>query len=316
VVTKAVGEALQARANDMSHFVGLRAIPNIEYHRPKTLKHALQLMHDFRGNGRLIAGGTDLITGLRQGTIPLAEQTHIVDIGSVNELNHIKREDNTLSIGAGTPLSEIQDSIVINDCLPVLADAVSRIGSLQIRNQGTIGGNLCNASPAADTAPPLLIFDAKGLARSVDKERTVPLHELFSGPGQTTMAPDEILVEVQIPIPKTHEHSCFIKLGRRNAFTLSIVSVATSVTVEDGVFKDVKVALGAVAPTPMRISTLEQFLIGQEANESLIDDGAKKVTDEIQPITDVRASAEYRKEMSYILTRRAIISCIRSPKES
>jgi carbon-monoxide dehydrogenase medium subunit len=134
------------------------------------------------------------------------------------------------------------------------------------------------------------------------------------GPGKTILAPGEILVEIQIPVPQDHGHFCFFKLGRRNAFTLSIVSVATWVKVEKETFQGIRIALGAVAPTPMRVLKTEEYLLGQRVSEKTIDSGAKAITDEVQPISDVRASADYRKDMSYILTRRAILSCVTSNK--
>jgi carbon-monoxide dehydrogenase medium subunit len=180
------------------------------------------------------------------------------------------------------------------------------MGSLQVRNLGTIGGNLCNASPAADTAPPLLVLNAKVKVRSINKQRLVPLQEFFMGPGKTTLTPEEILTEVQIPLIKPTGNSYFIKFGRRNAFTLSIVSVATLVKVENGVFDDIRIALGSVAPTPIRASKAEEHLIGHKVNEQVIDDGVNVVANEVKPISDVRASAEYRRDMAYVLTKRAI----------
>lgn len=290
----------------MRNFVGLRAMPRIEYHRPTELEQALELLSEHKEDCKIIAGGTDLIPAARQGRMLLPRRIHIIDISSIKELNYIIKDGALIRIGATARLSEIGMSAVVKEHLPVLADAASQMGSLQVRNLGTIGGNLCNASPAADTASPLLVLDARVNVRGIDRQRLVPLKGFFTGPGKTTLAPGEILAEVQIPLTKPAGSSCFIKLGRRNAFTLSIVSVATLVKVKDGIFDDIRIALGSVAPTPFRASKAEEHLIGEKVNEQVIDDGANVVASEVKPISDVRAGAEYRRDMSLVLTKRAI----------
>jgi len=290
----------------MRNLLGLRAIPQIEYHRPTELTEALKLLAELKEGYRIIAGGTDLVPAARRGGVSLPNHTHIIDISSIKELDYIVKDDGMIRIGAVTRVSEIGVSTVIKEHVPIVADAASQLGSLQVRNLGTIGGNLCNASPAADTAPPLLVLDAKVNVRSIDGQRLVPVTELFTGPGKTILAPGEILAEIQIPITEATAGVCLIKLGRRNAFTLSIVSVATLVKVKDGIFDDVRIALGAVAPTPIRASKAEEYLKGKRMSEQVIDEGAKIVAGEVKPISDVRASEEYRRDMSYILTKRAI----------
>lgn len=290
----------------MRNFVGLRAMPRIEYHRPTELEQALELLSEHKEDCKIIAGGTDLIPAARQGRMLLPRRIHIIDISSIKELDYIIKDGALIRIGATARLSEIGMSAVVKEHLPILADAASQMGSLQVRNLGTIGGNLCNASPAADTASPLLVLDARVNVRGIDRQRLVPLKGFFTGPGKTTLAPGEILAEVQIPLTKPAGSSCFIKLGRRNAFTLSIVSVATLVKVKDGIFDDIRIALGSVAPTPFRASKAEEHLIGEKVNEQVIDDGANVVASEVKPISDVRAGAEYRRDMSFVLTKRAI----------
>lgn len=290
----------------MRNFVGLRAIPKIEYHRATELGEALKLLSQHKENCKIIAGGTDLIPAARRCRTLLPEHMHIVDISSIEGLDYIIKDGDMIRIGAITRVSEIEMSTVIKGNALILANAASQMGSLQVRNLGTIGGNLCNASPAADTAPPLLVLNAKVKVRSINKQRLVPLQEFFMGPGKTTLTPEEILTEIQIPLIKPAGNAYFIKFGRRNAFTLSIVSVATLVKVENGVFDDIRIALGSVAPTPIRASKAEEHLIGHKVNEQVIDDGVNVVANEVKPISDVRASAEYRRDMAYVLTKRAI----------
>jgi len=299
----------------MRNFVGLMAIPQIEYHRPTELKEVLKLVNELKESCRIFAGGTDLVPAARRGKMPPSGGIHIIDISSIKELDYIVKDGDMLRIGAVTKLSEIGESAVVRKYAPILADAASQMGSLQIRNQGTIGGNLCNASPAADTAPPLLALDTMINLRGVDKQRAVPLTEFFTGPGETILASGEILTEIQIPIMGPTAGTCFTKLGRRNAFTLSVISVATLVKIKDGIFDDVKIALGAVAPTPIRALKAERYLTGKKVSEQVIDEGAKIVGSEVRPIYDVRASAEYRKDMSHIITKRALNLSVQRVRE-
>ena len=299
----------------MRSFVGLMAIPQIDYHRPTELKEALKLVNKLKEGCRIFAGGTALVPAARQGKMSLSRGIHIVDISSIKELDYVVKDGDMIRIGAVTKLSKIAESAVVREHAPILADAASQMGSLQIRNQGTIGGNLCNASPAADTAPPLLALDTMTNLRGVDKQRAVPLTEFFTGPGETILESGEILAEIQIPIMGPTAGACFIKLGRRNAFTLSVISVATLVKIKDGIFDDVKVALGAVAPTPIRALKAERYLTGKKVNEQVIDEGAKITGSEVRPICDVRASAEYRKDMSYIITKRALNLSVQRVRE-
>lgn len=298
----------------MRNFVGSRAIPQIKYHRAIELEQALDLLKRFKGRCKVIAGGTDLIPAFRTGRISLPEGFHIIDINSVKELDYIIKDDGMIRIGPITKVSEIGASLVVKEHVPILADAASQLGSLQVRNLATIGGNLSNASPAADTAPPLLVLDAKVGLRGIDKQRLVPLREFFTGPGGTILAPGEILAEIQIPVPESTAGSCFIKFGRRNAFTLSIVSVATLVKVKSGFFDDIRIALGAVAPTSIRAPKAEEHLTGEKVTEQAIDEVAKVVASEVAPIDDVRANAEYRRDMSYVLTKRAISSSVQQAR--
>jgi len=308
-VVNQVPSGIKTRLNEMKHLVGSRGIPPLEYHRPKELRAALTLMGELQDRCRLIAGGTDIIPAIRKGILS-PSFGHMVDLSSIRELDYIKKEEDGIRIGAVTRLSDLEESEMIRKYVPILAEAVGRMGSMQIRNQGTVGGNLANASPAADTAPPLLALGARVLLKSAEGQRVVPLDQFFCGPGKTILVSGEILAEIQIPLPEDQGSFCFFKLGRRNAFTLSVISVATWVKVEKETFQGIRIALGAVAPTPMRGLKTEEYLLGQGVSEKTIDSGAKVITDEVQPISDVRASADYRKDMSYILTRRAIRSCL------
>ena len=281
-------------------------IPEFNYIKASTLTEALEVISRL-GDVKVLAGGTDLVVDLKIGRY---KPKNIVDISGIKELNYIRDEGHEIRIGALTKLQEIAESPIIRSKAPVLAKAANEMASWQVRNIATIGGNLCNASPAADTAPPLLALGAKLRLVSQEGEREVPITEFFKGPRKTELRNGEILKEIVIPYNEG-SGQYYIKLGRRSAFTLSIVSVATVVKVSAGKFSDVRIALNAVAPTPVRAKKAEEFLKGKEVNLGNIDEAAKLVLEHISPITDVRASAEYRKEMAVVLTRDALVGALK-----
>ncbi len=279
----------------------LRPLPKFNYFSPSSLGETFKMLRDYKGKLRLLAGGTDLLVKMKKGAV---SPDVVVDLSKISELSFIELAGGNLRIGGLTRLADIGESFLVREKAPALAEAIDVLASSQVRNRATIAGNLCNASPAADTAPPLLALDASVKLRSPDGERIVPLAEFFLGPEQTVAKPDEVLTEVIIPLQEGS--SAFIKLGRRKAFTLSVTSVAAFTRVKNGRFEEVRVALGAVAPTPMRARKVEEALKGKEVNGENIEKAAALVKEDCCPITDVRASAEYRTEMSYVLTKRAL----------
>jgi carbon-monoxide dehydrogenase medium subunit len=279
----------------------VRPLPKMEYMAPSSLKEVFHLLKDYQSKARLLAGGTDLIPKMKKRAIT-AEI--IIDLNRIPGLSGIEIRGDRLHIRGLTRLAEIKESPLVKEKAPVLAQAIGLMASPPIRNRATIAGNLCTASPAADTAPPLLVLDALVKMESIRGERIVPLSEFFLGPEKTVKRPDEILTEVIIPVQEGN--SAFMKLGRRKAFTLAVVSAAAFVRTRKGKFEEVRVALGAVAPIPMRGRKVEEALKGSEVNEQKIVQAAERVREEVSPITDVRASAEYRKDMAYVLTKRIL----------
>ncbi len=280
-------------------------LPEFNYYKASTLREALELV-DRLEDFKVIAGGTDLVMDLRIGRY---KPRNIVDISEIKELDYIVDEGDYVRIGALAKLQNIMESPIVRTKAPVLAEAIYQMASWQIRNVATIGGNLCNASPAADTAPPLMVLEAKLKLVSKDGERIVPVTEFFLGPRKTVLKKNELLAEIIVPYEKD-AGSSMIKLGRRSAFTLSIVAVATLVKVENGKFKDVRVALNSVAPKPVRARSVEEALKGKEVSLEAIEEASKLVVNDISPISDVRASAEYRREMSIILTRDSLLKSL------
>jgi probable selenate reductase FAD-binding subunit len=279
----------------------VRPLPKFDYVAPASLSEALKLLRDYQERARVLAGGTDLVVRLKK---HLAVADVIVDLNGISELSCIESVGDHLHIGGLTRLTQIKESPVVKERASALTQAISVMASPPIRNRGTIGGNLCNSSPAADTAPPLLALDASVKLQSADGERIVSLSQFFVGPEENVLRADEILTEVIIPLQEGN--TAFLKLGRRKAFTLSVVSVAAYARTNDGRFDEVRVALGAVAPTPMRGLKVEEALRGGDVSEKAIEKSAELVKEEVRPITDVRASAEYRREISHVLTKRVL----------
>lgn len=284
-------------------------IPEFEYIRVSKIEDALKILKEFE-DAKIIAGGTDLIIDMKIGR---QRPKRLVDISRLSEIRYIRMSPSSIKIGAGTTLQEIYENFVIKEKALALSEAAGEMASWQIRNVATLGGNLCNASPAADTAPPLLVMDAKLKLLSLDGEREIPIEEFFLGPRKTALRRDELLYEIEIPI-RSGRTSAYMKLGRRDAFTLSIVSVAVSIITIDEKIEDVKIALNAVAPTPVRAKSAEDFLIGKRVNESNIHQAAELVDKDIKPISDVRASAEYRRKVAKVLTRDALLKAIERQK--
>ncbi len=280
-------------------------LPKFNYYRVTSLNEALKLINELE-DFKVVAGGTDLVMDLK---IKRYIPKNIIDISRVKELDYIVDDGDRIRIGALTKLQEIVDSPIIREKAYVLAEAVNQMASWQIRNIATIGGNLCNASPAADTAPPLYVLNAELKLVSVEGERIVPVTKFFHGPRKTELKKNELLAEIIIPVEKDAGASA-IKLGRRNAFTLSIVAVATLVKVSGNKFTDVRVALNSVAPTPVRATSVEKALTGREVSLKAVEEASKLVVNDIKPISDVRASADYRREMSIVLTRDSLLKSL------
>lgn len=249
-----------------------------------------------------VAGGTDIVVQLRSGK---AKKEFLVDISSMPGLRGISKGPE-VSIGSLTTVEDIFRSPLVAGSFPALYEAARLFAAWQVRDLATLGGNLCNASPAADMAPPLLIYDAVVVASSGDGKRTIPIAEFFVGPGSTSLMQGEMVTEVLLPKPRGG--SAFVKLGRRQASILAVESAAARMEVEAGKVMDVRLALGSVAPTPMRALRAENLLKGRKLDYELLKRASEVVKEEVRPISDVRASAEYRREMAAVLSARALVA--------
>jgi len=280
----------------------MKPLPMFSLHRPEKLREALELLQSL-DEAKPIAGGTDLLILLRDGAI---RATNLVDLNRVEELRYIRESDGTISIGTLTTFAHLLMSELITEKVPVLREAVMSMGSVQIRNQGTVGGNLCNASPAADTAPPLLVLEASATIVSPEAARSIPIADIFAGPKINSLSPSELLTKIEFQVPPANSGASFHKLGRRRSLTLSLVNAAAYVALDGELCREARLALGAVAPTPLRMPQVEEMLKGEKLSGRLIKEAASACRGLVDPVDDVRASAEYRREMVCVLTRRAL----------
>jgi CO/xanthine dehydrogenase FAD-binding subunit len=278
------------------------------YTAPSSLEQAVESLHRERGDVTILAGGTDLMPQQQAGR--LKPKRVLMNIRRIAELKGVTLADGTIHIGALTTITELLCDPLVRRHLPVLAEAGDRFASNQIRNVGTLGGNICNASPAGDMLVPLLVLDARAelasLAGGKLTRREVALNGFFLGPGKTGRAPAELLTGVSIPMPPSGHVARFFKFGTRPALDISIVSVGIGGALRDGALRGVRVAFGAVAPTPMRATRTEAVLEGRRLDAATIDAAAAAARDEVAPIDDVRASAWYRKELVHSMTKRML----------
>lgn len=283
----------------------MKPLPRFQYHAPTTVDEALLLLTTL-DQAKLFTGGTDLVPLLREAA---CSPSHLVDLNKVAELNYIREDSGFICIGATATLTNVAVSLIAS-VAPALVDAVSRIGSPQIRNRATITGNLCNASPAADSAPPLLVHEAEVTIKSLDDTRIIPLDDLFAGPKLNSLEPDELVTEIRFPVPPQGAASSYKRIGRRKAFTLSVVSAAAYVEMNGGEVKEARLAFGSVAETPIRTPDVEVMLRGEILTDGLLVEAAEAVKCSVAPITDVRGTAEYRRDMCGVLLKRALSEAV------
>jgi CO/xanthine dehydrogenase FAD-binding subunit len=252
------------------------------------------------------AGGTDLMVKIRSGlTVPGI----LVDLSRIESLRGVDEGDTAVRIGAATPEAELLDSPTLRERAPLLPLALRTLGSVQIRNRGTLGGNLANASPAADSAIPLLLYDAQLALASTEGERCVELDQFFVGPGKTILRPGEYIRSILLPALASSDGEAvpfFHKVGKRRALTISIASLGSLLHLEGERVVDARVAAGSVAPTPIRLRRVERRLEGEALTDKTIADAAGIAEAEVSPIDDVRATAGYRREVIGALLVRSL----------
>ena len=279
---------------------------NTEYHRPKTLAAALALLASGGGASVPVAGATDVWVNLKT---KKQKPASFVSLRGVAELNFIREEAGSVEIGAATPHAALEDSELVRALYPALHAAASAVGSRQVRNVGTIGGNLCNAAPSADTAVPLFLYDAELKIEGPGGGRTLKPSEFFVGPGKTDLKPGELLVSVIFPKPAPGTVSGYIKHTRRKAMELPLLGVGALASIEPGTKKvsKVRIALGVAGPVPMRIEKAEAALLGAVLDASSVAEAARIASEEARVRDSWRAGAWYRREMIKALVPRILL---------
>ncbi len=276
------------------------------YHRPRSLREALSCM-DQTPNARLIAGGTDLLVKQRKERPGVAAP--LISLRSVSELRQIDIDGERLRIGSAVPLTDVAASPGLAERFPVLVDSIRVLGSRQIRNVATLGGNLCNASPAADTAPALLTLDATVELVGTDGTRELPLAEFLHGPGQTALMPGEILTAVILDPPPPGAGMAFLRKGRVK-MDLAIVSLAVVLSMDGDVCVQARLAAGAVAPVPLRLDAAESILVGSQLDAATIQRAQAAAQAAIAPISDLRSSADYRRRLLGVYVKRGVSAAV------
>jgi carbon-monoxide dehydrogenase medium subunit len=303
-----------------------------DYLKPKTLDEALALLNQYGKKAALIAGGTDVIVMIKQKTMAPDVLISLQGIPSFDQIQY----DGSLRIGAMVTHRALEKSELIRKEFSALADAVDVLGSIQIRNVATIGGNICTAAPSADTVAPLMVLGAQVKLKSAKSERTIPIEQFFTGPGETVLHQGEILTEISIPKPLPNTGSAYWKHQRRQALDLPILGVAVLISLDKAtvtcsdilcttspistvlhslegdevVCKEIRIALGVAAPTPMRAIKAEKLLREQKISDELLEEVAETASKEAQPRDTIRGEAWYRREMIKVLVKRMVMKSI------
>ena len=287
-----------------------RRLPKFDYTSPDNFQDVLNLITGKKANEfKLYAGGTDVIPKLKKRLIATPEI--LIDLKRIKGLDYIEYDSKKgLRIGALASARSVATSAVVNEQFPILSQAAGSIAAWQIQNRATLVGNICNAVPSADSAPALLTLEASVLCMNANGERVVPITEFFAGPNQSILKDDEIVKEIQIPNLPSGSKGKYIKLSTRKKMDLAVVGVAVVIVPSDGICKELRIGLGAVAPTPLRAKEAEKKLLGQNLTDELIEQCSQLAAEESKPIDDHRASAHYRKAMVSVLVKRAIHQAI------
>jgi len=279
---------------------------DFKFHSPKTLTEAYD--HLEKKGARVIAGGTDVIPQMANGRF---QTDLLVDISYLSELSYIKQEEDVIHIGGLTNYSLMINSPLLKTSAPLLVEAAATVGAIQTQNRGTIAGNIGNASPAGDLLPPLLVLDAVVTLTNREGKRQVSLSEFLLGPGKTALSPGEIIHQISFKGLDPETGSTFIKLGNRQGMAISVVNAAVLLKIDGSEnVGDIRLSLGAVAPTPIRCPKAEAVLYGKKITQALLEETAAMAAKECSPISDLRASADYRRHAAQILVKRSLQQCL------
>ena len=268
-----------------------------DYHRPASLAEAFELLAEYGDAAKVIAGGTDVVPQLKYEKIA---PSHLVTLMKISGLSDINEDNDRLNIGACARLRDVKQACARDPRYAALHDALRSIGKVQVMNMGTLGGNLCTASPAADSVPPLLVLNGCVTLASQDGSRTLEIEDFITGPYAAAMAANEIMTEIHIPPGQDHQGSAFLKIARVAA-DISKLSCAVALQRDADRCVSCRIALGAVAPVPLRIKGAEELLGGKKMDATLLDEAAASVSAGIRPISDVRSTETYRRQVAAVI---------------
>lgn len=285
-------------------------LPDFDYHLPAALNEACRVLARFGEQAKVLAGGTDLLPQMKNELVAPKVLVSLKGIKGLREIEYIQGEG--MVIGAGATQNDLVNSQVLREKFLSVSEAAATMANNQIRNRGTIGGNIASAVPSADLPPILIALSARVTLVSPGKSRAIPLENFFVGPRRSVISFDEILTQIIIPDQPT-TGSAYVKFGLRNSGALAVVGVAVSVISDGSYVKEARIVLGAVAPTPIRAKEAEQLLIGKSVTETLLEDIGRVATKECSPISDIRGSEEYRRDMVRVFTKRALRKALKLP---
>jgi carbon-monoxide dehydrogenase medium subunit len=275
---------------------------------PRSVEDALRVLGERGADAKLLAGGTDLLPQMKNG---LLKPACVVDLSGVARLQTLAPDDGRgFKIGAGVTARRVEQDPTARSAYPSLAESAALIGSVQIRNLATVVGNLCNAAPSADMAPPLIALDAEAVIVGPGGERRVPLAGFFVGVRRTVLGPNDLLLELVVPAPGPRSGGSYLRHTPRRELDIAVVGVASQLTLSNGVCAKARIALASVAPTPVRAVAAERALEGQPVTPAQIERAAELAIDAARPISDQRGSADFRRHLVRVLTRRTLTTAL------
>lgn len=281
----------------------------IDYLRPHTLDECLRAFAEHGASARALAGGTDLLVQMRAAR---RRNAVVIDLKRVPELNELRYDESSgLTLGAAVPCYRIYGDARIREAYPGLIDTVSMIGGTQIQGRASVGGNLCNAAPSADAVPALIALRATCRIASVAGIREVPVEDFCTAPGRNVLAENEVLVSLLLPPPAPNSGACYLRFIPRNEMDIAVAGAGVAVALGAGAFQEARVALASVAPTPLFVEAAGRALVGQPVSRQAIARAAAAAKDAARPISDMRGTAAYRRNLCEVLTRRALETAVR-----
>ncbi len=286
-------------------------LPKFDYHEPTTIKEACEIMAEHGNKARLLAGGTDLIVHLKKGLISL---DHMVCLSKIGPLQEISESVGSIRIGPCCTMTQVTESEIIQKKLNAVVQGAGSVGSVLVRNRATIGGNICNGSPAGDSLPSLVAYGASVTLESLNGTRDVLFEEFFTGPGKTVLEPGEILTAITVPVPPEGSGADYIQLGKRKSTEINVVNLASFISLnkDNGTIENARIAMGSVGPTPLRAPVAESILKGETPSDALFAEAGERARrDDCKPIDDFRGTADYRRAMIGVLTKRTLLAALK-----